>query len=344
MNRTKIRKTYNLLIQLAILVLTYYFIYVQVFEKSDLQRVFEAVKEGWDGKLFAEILALLVVLMFVNWGIEAAKWRYMIGKIERVGFFKSFYAVLTGVAVSSFTPNRIGEYFGRVFVLDQASRVEGTLITIVGSMSQLLVTIITGSAALLVFIPFWPGPHAYLQGYLLYMVSVVVILLVMVLTGLYLNISFLSSLRDKILKNKLKKLRRFFRVFGFYHSRELFAVLGMSFFRYLVFASQFYILLRLFSVEIPYHEAMMIISLVFFVMAIIPTVLITELGIRGSVSLYFFGIYFAGTAQDAEMVNFGVFAASTLLWIINVGIPAVIGTLFIFRLHFFRKPVVNKRS
>jgi len=231
-----------------------------------------------------------------------------------------------------------------VFVLDQASRVEGTLITIVGSMSQLLVTIITGSAALLVFIPFWPGPHAYLQGYLLYMVSVVVILLVMVLTGLYLNISFLSSLRDKILKNKLKKLRRFFRVFGFYHSRELFAVLGMSFFRYLVFASQFYILLRLFSVEIPYHEAMMIISLVFFVMAIIPTVLITELGIRGSVSLYFFGIYFTGSAQDAEMLNFGVFAASTLLWIINVGIPAVIGTLFIFRLHFFRKPVVNKRS
>ena len=47
MNRTKVRKTYNLLIQLGILALTYYFIYVQVFEKADMQRVFNAVKEGW---------------------------------------------------------------------------------------------------------------------------------------------------------------------------------------------------------------------------------------------------------------------------------------------------------
>jgi len=341
MNRTKVRKTYNLLIQLAILVLTYYFIYLQVFEKTGMERVFRAVKEGWSTSAFTNAAVYLSALMLVNWGIEAAKWKYMIGKIEKVGFLKAYYAVLTGVAVSSFTPNRIGEYFGRVFVLDKASRFEGTLITILGSMSQLLVTIITGSAALLVFIPFWPGPHAYINGYLLYILAAVVIGLVLVLLGLFLNVSFLSSLKEKLLKSRLKRFRKFFRVFAFFHSRELLTILGLSFLRYLVFASQFYLLLRLFSVPVPYPEALMVISLIYFVMAVIPTILITELGIRGSVSIYFFSIYFGALLADPEAVNFGVFAASTLLWFLNVGIPAVTGTLFIFRLRFFRKPSTN---
>jgi hypothetical protein len=341
MIRTKVRKTYNLLIQLAILVLTYFFIYRQVFEGADMQRVFQAVGEKRSSSEFTNMMLLILGLMIVNWGIESFKWRYMIGKIEKVGFFKSFYAVLAGVAVSSFTPNRIGEYFGRVFVLDRASRFEGTLITVLGSMSQLLVTILTGSAALLIFIPFWPGPHAFIHGYLFYILVAVVVLLNLIMVALFLNVSFLSSLKEKILRTKLKKLRRFFRVFAFYHSRELITILGMSSLRYVVFATQFYLLLRLFSVPVPYPEALMVISLIYFVMAIIPTVLITELGIRGSVSLYFFGIYFTGGNADMETLNFGVFAASTLLWFINVALPAVVGTLFVFRLRFFRKSSLN---
>jgi uncharacterized membrane protein YbhN (UPF0104 family) len=341
MIRTKVRKTYNLVIQLTILLLTYFFIYREVFEKTDMQRVFHAVRENWSSSEFANMMFLILFLMFVNWGIESGKWKYMIGKIEKVGFFKSFYAVLAGVAVSSFTPNRIGEYFGRVFVLDRASRFEGTLITILGSMSQLIVTLLTGSAGLLIFIPFWPGPHSFINGYLFYILVAIVILFNMMVVGLFLNISFLSSLREKILKTRLKRLRKFFRVFAFYHSRELLTILGLSFLRYLVFASQFYFLLRLFLVPVPYPEALMIISMIYFVMALIPTVLITELGIRGSISLYFFGIYFSGGNVDMDSVNFGVFAASTLLWLINVGFPAVIGSLFVFRLHFFRKNATN---
>ncbi len=341
MNRTKIRKTYNLLIQLAILILTYFFIYRQVFGKSGIREIIEAVRQGASSETYTNAAFLVGGMMILNWGLEAVKWRFMIGKIERIGFFKAYYAVLAGVAVSSFTPNRVGEFFGRVFVLDQASRLEGTLITILGSMAQLLVTIITGSAALLIFIPSWPGADAVLYGYIFYILSAVVGGLVLVLLGLFLNISFLSSLREKILKSRLKRLRKFFRVFAFFHSRELLIVLGISFLRYFVFATQFYLLLRLFNVPVPYPDALMLISLIYFVMAVIPTVFITELGIRGSVSLYFFGIYFSAAATLPAEINFGVFAASTLVWIINVGIPAVVGSLFVFRLHFFRKPVTN---
>ncbi|MDZ7776592.1 MAG: hypothetical protein U5L09_13770 [Bacteroidales bacterium] len=36
-------------------------------------------------------------------------------------------------------------------------------------------------------------------------------------------------------------------------------------------------------------------------------------------------------------MEFGVFSASTVLWLINLAIPAIIGTLFIFQLRFFKK-------
>lgn len=342
MARTKIQKTYNLLIQVTILVLTYYFIYDKVFRDTDLQKVFLAVKENLHSAEFLNMAVLILGMMAANWAIEAFKWKYMIGKIEKIGFFRSFYAVLAGVAVSSFTPNRIGEYFGRVFVLEKASRVEGTLITILGSMSQLLVTLLTGSAALLVFIPSWPLVAGWLQGYLYYILTGALILLNLMALGLFLNVSFLSNLKEKMLRTRFQKIRRFFRVFAFYHSRELMLVLGMSVLRYLVFASQFYLLLKLFSVPVSYPDALMVISVIYLVMAVIPTILITELGIRGSVSIYFFGILMTGFPEGASLLNFGVFAASTLLWLINVGMPAILGSFFVFRLHFFRKPEAGR--
>ena len=77
----------------------------------------------------------------MNWGIEAVKWRYLIRKLKKLSFIKSFTAILSRVTISTFLPNRTGEYLGRVYILDKANRIHGILITIVGSISQLLVTV-----------------------------------------------------------------------------------------------------------------------------------------------------------------------------------------------------------
>ena len=340
-NRTKIGKTYNKVIQVAILALNYGFIYDQVFYRKNLPHLLEALREDFRSPDFIWLMALVIFLMFINWAIEAVKWRYLMAKIERIGFWKSFQAVLTGVTVSSFTPNRIGEYFGRVFILNTGSRVEGILVTILGSMSQLLITILTGSLALLAFIPLFLTHYWSYNGYLYYAIVAVVVGFNVLILGFYLNVSFLSTLKEKILRNGLKKIRKYFRIFAFYHNRELITVLLYSFLRYMIFSTQFYLLLRIFAVPIPYLDALMLISLVYFVMAVIPTIALTELGIRGSVALYFFGIYFSGLTDATEGINFGILAASTLLWAINLGFPALVGSVFVFRLKFFRKPANN---
>jgi hypothetical protein len=327
----------NLLIQLAIFLVTCLFIYHQVFHKTDFSGLLQTIEDSLVKPGFKPVFLLVILLMVVNWSLEAYKWKYLIGKVEKISFFKSFQAVLTGISVSSFIPNRVGEFFGRIFILKTASRIEGVLITIVGSMSQLLVTILAGSIALLIVIPRYLSDAGFSSGYIFYSLVAIVMAMDFLLVSLFFRLSFLATLKERILQNGLKRFRKFFRIFAFYHNREMGTVLLLSFTRYLVFSTQFYLLLVLFGIRIPYFNALELIALVYFIMAIIPTIALTELGIRGSVALYVFGLYFKPIVPMAGAGNMGIFTASTLLWIINLGIPALIGTIFVFRLKFFRK-------
>jgi len=338
MNRkAKIKKTYNLLIQIAILILAYGFIYKEVFYKRNLPYILQVLWKDFSQPDFKSLILIVFALMFVNWAIESFKWKYLMKKIERIGFWKSFQAVFTGITISIFTPNRIGEYFGRVFILNTSSRIEGILVTVLGSMSQLIVTILTGSFALLAFIPLFMSHYWNFNGYIFYTMGAIVIGFNMLMLGFYLNVSFLSTWKERILRKGLKKIRNFLRIFAFYHTRELLKVLLLSFLRYMVFSFQFYLLLKIFAVPIQLVDAFIVTSLIYFVMAVIPTIALTELGIRGSVALYFFGIYFEQSTGMPETIRFGIFAATTILWIINLGIPALTGSIFVFHLKFFRK-------
>ncbi len=333
--RTKITKTYNLLIQVAILVLTYIFIYRQVFVKTDLPQVISVLKADFSTPWVFALLLLVLFMMLLNWAIEAVKWSLMIRKIERVGFWKSVQAVLSGVAISSFTPNRVGEFFGRAYILNRASHIEGILVTILGSMSQLLVTFLAGSVSLILLMPrFFPDMPT---GYLYDLVTILVLLLDLLLLALFLNASFISNVRKKIFPSGLKHLRRFVRVFGLFSRKELVQVLGLSFARYLVFSTQFFLILVIFRVPINWFSAILVISLIYLLMSLIPTIALTELGIRGSVSVYCFSLWFLSRDIPADLYSFGILSASVLLWLINLGIPAVVGTIFVFRLQFFRK-------
>ena len=333
---TKVYKRYNLIIQLGILVISYFFIINQVFWKQDLPSLVQTLIKDFSSSRFLWTLVLLLFLMVVNWLLEVLKWRFLISKVEDVSFGRSVMAVLTGVTISSFTPNRIGEFFGRAFILKKASHVEGILITVIGSMSQLLVTIITGSLAFLVFLPVFMPDAKFFTGYFYYALVAMVLLFNVLLLGLFVNVSFLSTFKEKILKNGISKIRKYFRVFTLYTNRELWIIMGLSLLRYAVFSTQYLLLLWAFDVNFPFYIGYLLISLIYFIMAVIPTIALTDLGIRGSVAIYCFGFYYAAMAPAMATLNLGILMASVLIWVINLGIPAVAGSLFLFRLQFFR--------
>ncbi len=334
---TKINKNWNWVLQGLIFLLTYLFIIRQVFYRDGLLDLKFQLGIKLSETSFLIVLPGIFILMLINWGIETWKWRYLIRKIEEIRFFFAFQAVLTGISISSFIPNRVGEFFGRAFFLKKADPVEGIIISVIGSMSQLIITMVCGSVAFLFFAKMQLGDIPLFQGYLFIAFAVFILIINLIIIGLYLNVSFLALIKEKIILNGFSRLRRYFRVFDFYHTRELGWVLILSLLRYLVFSFQFYLLNMMFGISMPLLHGLMLIAVIYFIMTIIPTVALTELGIRGSVAISVFNLYYSMQPDVATGMASGVFFASTLLWIINLGVPAIAGSFFVFRLRFFRK-------
>ncbi|MFB0924241.1 MAG: lysylphosphatidylglycerol synthase domain-containing protein, partial [Vicingaceae bacterium] len=123
----KINKSYkyiNLLIRFVIGAIAVYFIYFRIAEDFfiDFYKI-----ETKNIDLF--ILGIVLILMFLNWGIEAVKWRFTIRNIEEISIFKSFKLIFTGITLGFLTPNRIGEIPARALLLNGSNVKEITLKT-----------------------------------------------------------------------------------------------------------------------------------------------------------------------------------------------------------------------
>jgi hypothetical protein len=317
-----------------VILLSFAFIYYQIFYKEDLSEIVVSASEMITTTSDFLLLALVFIMMILNWGIESLKWKFLIQKIETISFLKSFKAILAGTCVSIFTPNRIGEFGGRVFFLNEGDRIQASLITILGGMGQWMITFVLGSIALLIYLAsYFEGG---LNNYWLYSISFLVIISIGCSLLFFMNVQVATSLLNKLprffinyLKEKLQlKWRKYTEVFSFYSYKELTYLLLLSLIRYIVFTVQFYLLLVVFEVDVIFTEAILMIVLSFFVLAAVPTVALTELGVRGSISIFFIGLVSTNIL--------GILVSSFALWIINLVIPALIGSLFVLELNFFR--------
>ncbi len=330
-------KTYNIIIRVAIMVATYYFIYKEVFHKKRLDYVVDSFNELISQPYVAILLTWTIGLMIVNWGIESLKWQFLMNKVERISFLKSYEAVLSGISVSIFTPNRVGEWFGRVFIMKKANPWKGVFVTMIGSFSQLLVTIIIGAISLVFYIPAYFSDANFYSNYLLYGLILLVLVIIGSLLLIFLNVNALPGFVSRIISKRFIHFNEYLNVISHYSTFELITVMIFSFLRYCVFALQFYILLMMFSVRIPFLHGMMIISMIFFIMTAIPTVTLAELGIRGSVALQLVGLYFERMGALTDKIEIGILSSTSTLWLVNLAVPALLGTLFVYRLTFFRK-------
>jgi hypothetical protein len=334
----KLTKTSNILIRIAIVVLVYAYIYYQVFYKRDIHVTIGLLGDMMENKLFLPFFICASVMMLGNLFLEAKKWQYLISLKEKVSMCTSFKAVFTGLSVSVFTPNRVGEFLGRIFFLKKTQPIEGIFMTVIGSISQLLVTIVVGSLSLAFFLPVYYSPTDFPTELLMGVLYVLGLLANIIFLGLYLNISFITDLSRRVFKPEWKHWNHYVEIFSSYKTFELLKVFGLSLLRYLVFSTQFFLFLRAFNVPLSIGEAMMLIPVIYLVTTSIPTIALSELGVRGSVSVFFIGVFMAGHFVGVGDLQLRVFAASTCIWLINIALPALIGTFFVFHLRFFGKP------
>jgi hypothetical protein len=333
----KIKKVLNTLFKLAILVASWLFIYfrmrkVNLFEPGQLN----------PGELLStpKVIGMLIVILFmmaVNWSLEAFKWKTLVSKSEKISFVTALKAVLAGITVSSFTPNRIGEYFGRVFLLKNTKAWKGAFMTITGSLSQLLVTIVIGVIAFIRFAWLYFPWAEYFSGLVFWLLASLLFIASVLAVVVYFNIHVFEPILRRFTLKRWTSLREQLKVFAEYTRKELLIVLLFSFARYIVFSMQYYLLLKMFMLPIGFMDAMMIIACIYLFMAAIPTIALSELGVRGSLAMFFMGLFYSGNFILADLASYGSLAASTAIWLINLVIPALIGSVFVLQLRFFKK-------
>jgi uncharacterized membrane protein YwzB len=300
-------------------------LYWQIIHKDNLNQAWNAFITDVESANI-KIIILVLLLMMINWSIESLKWRLLIKKMQPISFFEAMQGVLSGVAVGTFTPNRVGEFGGRILFLKDHQKVRGVVVTLIGSFGQIMVTLTTGLAASYIFILKYLDIRIIKQheGILL---KATLLTSISLLIGLFLIVYFNLNLVDKLIARipYLRRLRKYLSIVSTFGYIDLLKLLLLSYLRFAVFAFQFYLLIKIFNVPAAFLPSIIMICMIFFTQTIIPSFTITELGVRVKVSTFFFS-YLVATST-----SFGVEYASSVLWIINLIVPAIVGMVFLLR-------------
>ena len=125
-------------------------IYRQVFSKENIDGIWALFLVNMSTANLIW-LVIAIALMPINWAFETMKFRTLIERFEKQNFWRSYQAILAGVTFSILTPNRIGEYGGRVLLVKPENNWKAVIATLVGSFSQLLVLLTMGLISLIFF-------------------------------------------------------------------------------------------------------------------------------------------------------------------------------------------------
>lgn len=310
------KKTSFLIIKILIALFTYLYIAWKLVDYSSITNGFTLNYHFKQNDFILFVFAVL--LMPFNWYFEAVKWQKLVANYTKIDFIQSFKAVLAGISTGIFTPNRIGEFAGRPYFTDKEKITSGVFAGFAGSLSQSLITGLMGILALNFYL-LSSQNHFFTDIKYLLIVLFFSLLLLSLFAYLFFHLEVFTVLIRYL--SFLKKYEDELLFLSNYSKKELLRILLLSFSRYLIFFSQFYILLRVFGVDIRLFEAFIAIPLVYLFLFSIPTIAFSELGIRGSLSLFFIGFY--------SLNNLGIIMASTVLWILNLAVPAVTGTIII---------------
>lgn len=316
---TKLNKQYiTRLVKILIALLCFIFLYrkfknINITEFDDL--ILLNLENSW------HLPVLAIVLFFANWGIEAAKWKFLIRKFQNISFFKAFAAVLGGVAVSSFTPNRTGEFAGRMLFLNQKLNAGIITLTIFGSLSQLFITIVAGLPGFYMF--FTEFDFLDFNKIRNFTIAIILFLIVVILL-LAINFKKIKDFSRNHFTIK-KVLTRIKNALLMLDLSEILLVFSLSFVRYMVFLLQFILLLFFFRINLETSRILMLLPTIFLIQTIIPSFLLSEIGIRVSVAI--------AVLSPLGFAEKNIIASSTSLWIINIMLAAIAGA---FTILFFK--------
>lgn len=315
----KTKQFFFALIKLSIVVGAFYFIYNKLTNNNTLD-FSEFIGFLSKNNVFsAKNISFLIILSLFNWFFEILKWKYLVSTIKNISFFEALQQSLGSLTASLFTPNRIGEYGAKAIYFAKQYRKKVMLLNLISNVMQMSITAVLGC------IGFWFFTSKYSIEIDYYRLS---------RFGIIMAVVILFSVFG--LKQKRYKIKGFQpeRIWSFIKNLSLkIKILGivLSLIRYAIFSFQFFFLLQLFNVNIDYIDAMIVITSMYLIASIVPSIFIFDVVIKGSVAVYLFSL--------AGVNEFTALCAVTLMWILNFVLPSIFGSYYVLNFNLQKDKV-----
>lgn len=275
----------------------------------------------WETARTAEAhwIVAAALLLPVNLALEGVVWRVLVRRVvPDVPLRSAFSSLLCGYAFGIVTPGRIGELAGRAFYLHYPDKWELGTVVFAQRLVDMVMAALGGSLAVLAYITMNnPDPAAVWWGFFAFGMGTAVTLAAALLLPTYTH-----RLLHRVLPERAARRAAFLQKLA-PSDRASFMLLSAV--RYLVYTSQFVVLLLAFAPATALGTLYVGVALTFLAKFIIPPVAFLDIGIRESAAVFFLGQL--GVAQAAA------FNASFLVFGFNILLPALLGVPFVLRMR-----------
>lgn len=293
-----------LTVKISIIACSFYVIYSKMDKNMGIHHLqHSALFQIENGKTI-NLWLFILLCSFINWGLEFLKWQQLVKPIKTIAYATAGMQTLGAHAASLFTPNRIGDYGAKALYFPKYLRTRVMTLNAIGNISQMLITCILGGYGLLALLKTYPSINLLHTNY-----SIVYAIIICSCLGIYCILKHKASVQ-----HYFKKLKVFLSSIS---KATLLTTICISLLRYAVFSFQFYFILICLKTEISYLQAMMLISSMYLLASVIPSLFIFDVVLKGGIAVYLFSIL-----NIPESV---VLSTVTLMWFCNTVLPSVIG-------------------
>lgn len=266
-------------------------------------------------------LCFVFLLIFVNWACEAIKWQSLTNKLEKLTFIDAFQSVLVGLTLGFITPANLGDFAGRVLHLKKTNRTKAIGTIILGNGIQFYVTLIFGIISYLII---------WTQNILIFDKIIFGILIFNFFLGIFI---YLKKSKIHFFLTRFAWIKRYeiyLKVFTGFENKIFIKVFIWTILRFLTYSLQFVIMLQIFQIEVKFIDLWAISCLVLLFKTLIPQInFLSDLGIREVSALHFFSFYSVNVSS--------VITATFALWIINILLPVLLGSIFFLKIKNLNK-------
>lgn len=286
-------------VKLLVVIGAFYFIYQQIANKPALN--WENSKRFIFEKTNSLEFVVIVLFSIANRFLEILKWQNLVSSFQKITLLQSTEQVLSALTLGVFTPYGVGEYLGKTlyYTKDKAKKI--VLLNLICNGIQMVMIGLFG----------WIGCIAlgfYKWSWVLLCVVVLVLIILLLI---------------KKSKKKLGAIGAFISSFSFISSTIHRKNIAYGFLRFIALTHQFYFLLITFDVFVPYFTLIATISIVYLLANSLPSFQLFDFAVKGSVAVYFFG--------QLGINEWLVVFISSLMWLLNVVAPVIIGSYFVIK-------------